>query len=185
VKISTLATINPEYRDADIELTGSRVDYGLFLTLEDSISSSLAGAQGDFPFVHMSMPDPTQTPLAVSIETKSLNGRAAEGPTQLATWARAQFRHLNMISLPRRLRLPAVEEMPIQDSRPLDSSELQPTPATSAGLAQTTREFNLMQAAVSAGYSRELPVLPLAFVFGNEWRVSFAQRVRGETVSSL
>jgi hypothetical protein len=48
--------------------------------------------------VHFQTSDEANTPVAISIETKSHSSNSAiVGPAQLATWLRAHFRHLESL----------------------------------------------------------------------------------------
>lgn len=87
-----------EFVDPDPRLGENKVDYGMFLDGFANDNGSLKALPRDLPWFHMNMTTPDKTPLAISIETKSLKNNQEEGTTQLANWARAHFRQLEALT---------------------------------------------------------------------------------------
>lgn len=135
----TLCRTLREFHDDDPALRENKVDYGIFLQPtqgNDGLSNRLADLSAEGIHVtHFALSDFAPTPLAISIETKTLQAKPIEGPVQLANWVRAHFRQLTRVV----------------ERRGHDAG-------------------------------RELPILPLIYVFGNTWRVDFAHRLDGKTV---
>ncbi|OIW24131.1 hypothetical protein CONLIGDRAFT_636923 [Coniochaeta ligniaria NRRL 30616] len=152
----TTSRITLGFQDPDPALGGTKVDYGVFL--ESARLDDLGKTLGPrLPLVHVDLSDLSRTPLLISVETKSSNAREADGPTQLANWARAHFRHLEHVARPAAKR--AMSDVPVGNP---------------VGQAAVT--------VVRDGAPRSLPVLPLVFVFGDRWSVSFAQRTETHTL---
>lgn len=135
------------------------MDYGIFLNPHPSAAETGTGRDkaafppGGKPTSHLMLPDDALMPLAISIETKSLRADSITGPTQLANWVRAHFRHLaDIAAVPEKSGQSAEEAG--EDSHPVASQVSLPV----------------------------LPVLPIVFVYGPSWRVDFAQRQGGKTV---
>lgn len=120
------------------------------------------------PIAHCSLG--ADVPLAVSIETKSLNGDELTGASQLAAWARAQFRHLDSLVS----GCQALRQFESQQDTAADVPDL--TSAWSAAQERPNRRSD-------KGSTMDLPVLPLLLVRGQSWRVDFARRAQGKTVS--
>lgn len=97
----TCCRVSPEYRDPDPLLGDNKVDYGLFLSRppeHNNPTDSLSHSPDILlPCSHIQLSDGAPTPLAVSIETKSLRADGIGGPSQLANWVRAHFRHLALL----------------------------------------------------------------------------------------
>ncbi|KAI8300407.1 hypothetical protein K4K61_009767 [Colletotrichum sp. SAR11_59] len=100
-----------DFRETDEFVRNAKVDYAIVLnpdatpTLANSIEAYREAGRRTHPIVHVNLPDRAATPVTVSIETKSANEKPLSGRVQLATWARAHFRHLE--------RLPSAEELPM------------------------------------------------------------------------
>lgn len=60
-------------------------------------ADNLRSELGAVPVTHFGLSDNAPTPLAISIETKSAATDKLTGSTQLATWVRAHFRHLEVV----------------------------------------------------------------------------------------
>ncbi|KAK1761613.1 hypothetical protein QBC33DRAFT_502502 [Phialemonium atrogriseum] len=98
----TCCRVSPEYRDPDPLLGDNKVDYGLFLSQHPSEHNNPNDSLSHSPDIllpcsHIQLSDGAPTPLAVSIETKSLRADGIGGPSQLANWVRAHFRHLALL----------------------------------------------------------------------------------------
>ncbi|KAF3808145.1 hypothetical protein GCG54_00007927 [Colletotrichum gloeosporioides] len=100
-----------DFRETDEFVRNAKVDYAIVLnpdattTLANSIQSYRQPGPRTHHIVHVNLPDRAATPVTVSIETKSANEKPLSGRVQLATWARAHFRHLE--------RLPSAGVLPI------------------------------------------------------------------------
>ncbi|KAI8162687.1 hypothetical protein K4K49_012378 [Colletotrichum sp. SAR 10_70] len=100
-----------DFRETDEFVRNAKVDYAIVLnpdsttTLANSIQAYRQAGARTHPVVHVNLPDRAVTPVTVSIETKSANEKPLSGRVQLATWARAHFRHLE--------RLPSAGELPM------------------------------------------------------------------------
>jgi hypothetical protein len=138
--------VKPAFRDPNPMLGENKVDYGLFLRpppdseIHNWLHGPLTRVDGlglDVSHVALSIDEPT--PLAVSIETKSLRADAISGLSQLGNWVRSHFRALASVA------------------------------------AHGKVEPSLIDGA--------LPILPLIFVHGDKWRLDFARRYNGKTVS--
>jgi hypothetical protein len=105
--ITAIRTLG-EFADPDPKLGENKVDYGMFLEGFDDDKALLLPLPHHLPWLHLDMPTPAKTPLAISIETKSLRRPEEEGATQLANWVRAHFRQLEAVT-----KELGVEEMPL------------------------------------------------------------------------
>ncbi|KAF0316397.1 hypothetical protein GQ607_016364 [Colletotrichum asianum] len=107
----TCCSVLDDFRETDEFVRNAKVDYAIVLnpdatpTLANSIEAYREAGRRTHPIVHVNLPDRAATPVTVSIETKSANEKPLSGRVQLATWARAHFRHLE--------RLPSAEELPM------------------------------------------------------------------------
>ncbi|KAK3356310.1 hypothetical protein B0T25DRAFT_536497 [Lasiosphaeria hispida] len=87
------------FHDDDPALRENKVDYGIFLQPtpreDDGLAERLADLGSEnIDITHFTLSDFAPTPLAISIETKTLQANAMEGSVQLANWVRAHFRQL-------------------------------------------------------------------------------------------
>lgn len=92
----TACRVRPAFRDPDPAVGETKVDYGIFLNSPAVDTESLRSELGTVPVTHFGLSDNAPTPLAISIETKSAAADKLMGSTQLATWVRAHFRHLEI-----------------------------------------------------------------------------------------
>jgi hypothetical protein len=94
----TLCRTLKAFHDNDPGLRENKVDYGIFLQPaggDDGLGERLSDlASEDVDLTHFALSDFALTPLAISIETKTLQAKPIEGPVQLANWVRAHFRQL-------------------------------------------------------------------------------------------
>jgi hypothetical protein len=68
----------------------------------------------------------------------------------------------------------------------LENLSMQPAPARARQQPSSTTAFHAPATKPSDALGpMELPVLPLIFVAGSSWSISFAQRINGETVRCL
>ncbi len=95
--ITVCRTLKAFHHD-DPALRGNKVDYGIFLQPTrggDGLSERLSDlASEGIDLTHFTLSDFAPTPLAISIETKTLQAKPIEGSVQLANWVRAHFRQL-------------------------------------------------------------------------------------------
>ncbi|KAF5482746.1 hypothetical protein CGCF413_v015617 [Colletotrichum fructicola] len=107
----TCCSVLNDFRETDELVRNAKVDYAIVLnpdatpTLANSIQAYREAGRRTHPIVHVNLPDRAATPVTVSIETKSANEKPLSGRVQLATWARAHFRHLE--------QLPSAGELPM------------------------------------------------------------------------
>ncbi|WQF90563.1 Putative PD-(D/E)XK nuclease [Colletotrichum destructivum] len=107
---STTCRILPAFRESNPFLTDVKIDYAFFLepAPENPLAAALQAYRQPNPHARhvalVQLPDNPNTPAAIPVETKSASADAVLGPVQLATWARAHFRHLE--SLPSAADLP-------------------------------------------------------------------------------
>ncbi|KXX76198.1 hypothetical protein MMYC01_201553 [Madurella mycetomatis] len=94
----TACRVRHTFRDPDPDIGESKIDYGIFLNSPAVDTESLRARLGSVPVTHIGLSDNAPTPLAISIETKSAAADKLTGSTQLATWVRAHFRHLEVVS---------------------------------------------------------------------------------------
>ncbi|EXA30614.1 hypothetical protein FOVG_18034 [Fusarium oxysporum f. sp. pisi HDV247] len=99
----THCRVYPDFRDQSPFLQEAKVDYAIFLnpaknsTLDVSLRKYRSASRTN-RVVHFQTSDEANTPVAISIETKSHSSNSAiVGPAQLATWLRAHFRHLESL----------------------------------------------------------------------------------------
>ncbi|KND88303.1 hypothetical protein TOPH_07038 [Tolypocladium ophioglossoides CBS 100239] len=93
----------PELRGPDPFLVDARADYAMIL--EPPENSKLAMSLFRYRqlnlnchlVAHIQLSDEASTPVAIGIETKSSTSHSIMGSAQLATWLRAQFRHLESL----------------------------------------------------------------------------------------
>ncbi|KAK4132641.1 hypothetical protein BT67DRAFT_443540 [Trichocladium antarcticum] len=94
----TLCRTLKAFHDDDPALRENKVDYGIFLQPArggDGLSERLSDlASEGIDLTHLTLSDFAPTPLAISIETKTLQAKPIEGSVQLANWVRAHFRQL-------------------------------------------------------------------------------------------
>lgn len=193
-----------DFLDPDPVIRENKIDYGLFLYLEEPDLAYIRGRHpGGLALNHTNLGD--DVPLAVSIETKSLLADAVGGHTQLANWARAQFRHLDRAV---KVRTAAAERSQAQDDETarhsgesVDEREERDYSNNSSSINNNnTRRSTVHNSNVVAAPTRPapdpidnqiplsapaLPILPLVFVYGNIWSVQFALRAEGKTVRLL
>ncbi len=95
--ITVCRTLKAFHQD-DPALRGNKVDYGIFLQPTrggDGLFERLSDlASEGIDLTHFTLSDFAPTPLAISIETKTLQAKPIEGSVQLANWVRAHFRQL-------------------------------------------------------------------------------------------
>lgn len=104
-----------KFHDEDPALRDNKVDYGIFLQPDpgDGLADLLANLRGEsVDITHFPLSDLSPTPLAISIETKTLLANPIEGSVQLANWVRAHFRQLSKL-LERRGHDPANFSLPV------------------------------------------------------------------------
>ncbi|KAK2051149.1 hypothetical protein LY76DRAFT_420270 [Colletotrichum caudatum] len=100
----TASLISSAVLQQDAVLKDTKVDYGIFLRPtgpDDELSILIDNYIRANPFAtmtHTTLPDKPRTPLAISIETKSLSAKLNSGPAQLALWLRAQYQHLSQFA---------------------------------------------------------------------------------------
>ncbi|KPM35468.1 hypothetical protein AK830_g11098 [Neonectria ditissima] len=100
----TQCRIYPELRDPDPFLVDAKADYAMFLEPpnDSKLAMSLLRYRQLRPAchraTHIQLSDEASTPVAIGIETKSSKSDGSiMGSAQLATWLRAQFRHLESL----------------------------------------------------------------------------------------
>jgi hypothetical protein len=108
----TMCRTLSRYFDGNPVLRENKVDYGIFLQPtqhqgsvgpgnnddDDGLGKLLADlCRKGVDINHCGLSDSAPTPLAISIETKSLQANAVEGSVQLANWVRAHFRQLAQV----------------------------------------------------------------------------------------
>ena len=94
----TLCRTLKTFHDDDPTLRENKVDYDIFLQPSqrcDGLSERLSDlASEDIDITHFTLSDIAPTPLAISIETETLQAKPIEGSVQLANWVLAHFRQL-------------------------------------------------------------------------------------------
>ncbi|KAI3316919.1 hypothetical protein HD806DRAFT_516360 [Xylariaceae sp. AK1471] len=173
VRNITLSRIHPHFRDTDPALQETKIDYGIFLQPpeQDELAQRINVARRHLPPVtHLSLSDDAPSPLAVSIETKSLLAAAVDGPSQLANWVRAHFRQLAEVAA-------FTQEITPDEDNDLNAAHRDASDATPDNTTADNHD-----GALQVGGHAALPILPLVFVYGNVWRVDFAQRAHGKTL---
>jgi len=93
----TACRIRPAFRELDPAVGETKVDYAILVDSPAVDANTLRTALGTVPMTHFGLSDNASTPLAISIETKSDAVDKLTGSTQLATWVRAHFRHLEVV----------------------------------------------------------------------------------------
>ncbi|GJC88110.1 hypothetical protein ColLi_10948 [Colletotrichum liriopes] len=100
----TASLISSDVLKQDAVLKDTKVDYGIFIQPvgpDDELSVLIDDYIRVNPaanMTHTTLPDKPKTPLAISIETKSLSAKLNSGPAQLALWLRAQYQHLSQFA---------------------------------------------------------------------------------------
>ncbi|KAK1974836.1 hypothetical protein LZ30DRAFT_384162 [Colletotrichum cereale] len=100
----TASLISSAVLQQDAVLKDTKVDYGIFIRPvgpDDELSiliDDYIRANTFATMTHTTLPDKPKTPLAISIETKSLSAKLNSGSAQLALWLRAQYQHLSQFA---------------------------------------------------------------------------------------
>ncbi|KAK3356319.1 hypothetical protein B0T25DRAFT_134463 [Lasiosphaeria hispida] len=111
----TTCPIRASYNDPDAAVSATKIDYAMLLNATAIDPARLRSQLGDVPVTHFALSDNAPTPLAISIETKSVAADTLTGSTQLAAWVRAHFRHLEAVNCalrPRNMEQPGQGRLP-------------------------------------------------------------------------
>lgn len=166
-KVDFCIVIDPDYSGIpDPDVLKARVD-------------SLRKVLPELSINHCGQTHLESRPIAISIETKREDSRAAEAQLQIGTWHAAQW---NLLS-----RLVRLAEERLTDQRheqqPAAAHGDENTPPQLASAGDNTGQTDTLASSIVTSKLAQLPFLPAVVVQGHDWYFAASTREGDKTVS--